>query len=146
MFAVKFDVGNNEFKLLPSFCSAARCQRRFTLVNIMDSLTLMAHGKSSKFSYIVDAYSLDEDASWVLPKMYNIGVNDIEYARLAQGFEYGGETVFIKCGKFICYDDETDTQRHICGTHDDFSKNCFRYNPCLVLLPGMKFIHFKPKL
>ncbi|WOG85208.1 hypothetical protein DCAR_0104396 [Daucus carota subsp. sativus] len=147
VIVVKFEMGSNEFKLLPEFKFDASEQNRergkhFALVTMNDCLTLMAY-KPSKES-VVDVYSLDEEGSFVWSKMYSVGPLDLytHYLDLTQGFRHGGEFVCHSCGNFVCYDPKKKTVKRLAGTTSHMNLgSCFTYVPSLVYLQGMKTVH-----
>ncbi|KAL1834228.1 hypothetical protein ACET3Z_003879 [Daucus carota] len=146
---MKFDVGSNEFKLLPEFEFDASEQnwergKRYALVTMNDCLTLMTY-KLSKDS-VVDVYSLDEEGSCVWSKMYSVGPLDLytHYLHLLQGFRYGGEFGCHNYGTFVCCDPERNTVKRLAGTTSHLNLiSCFPYVPTLVYLQGMKSVYMQ---
>ncbi|WOG85209.1 hypothetical protein DCAR_0104397 [Daucus carota subsp. sativus] len=146
---MKFDVGSNEFKLLPEFEFGASEQnwdhgKRYALVTLNDCLTLMTY-KPSKDS-VVNVYSLDEEGLCVWSKIYSVGPLDLDthHLDLSQGFRYGGEFVCHFCGNFVCYDPQTNTVNRLAGSTSHLNLiSCFPYVPSLVYLQGMKTVHMQ---
>lgn len=143
---VKFNVESDEFKLLPEFYIDASDQSGppgmdYELVNMKDCLTLMVYERS-KISTL-DVYSLDEEGCCVWSKMYSLEpLNLMNFPQLSQGFRYGGEIVYHHCGKFSCYDHNTDTVKRLFGSTAHMNLvSCFTHMPSLVYLRGMKSVH-----
>ncbi|KAL1827900.1 hypothetical protein ACET3Z_006312 [Daucus carota] len=132
---LKFEIGSNEFRLLPEF--QWKSGKFTTLVNMMDRPSLMDYEQNSG-NISVDVYSLDEE-NGVWSRMYSVGpiANYGLRRNLSQGFKYGGEIVFEAGGMFSYYDQETDRIIPIPGESCFSAASCYRYTPSLVYLEGM---------
>ncbi|KAL1827902.1 hypothetical protein ACET3Z_006314 [Daucus carota] len=129
-------MGSNEFRLLPEFPHNSRNFSVF--VDMGDRPTWMQYVEDSGKINGVDVYSLDEE-NGVWSKIYSVGpiANYGVERQLSQGFKYGGEIVFQRCGIFSYYDNETDRiSTPIQGESSDTAR-CYRYTPSLVFLQGM---------
>lgn len=150
--AVKFNAETYEFSVSPQFHFEDEAEYGggyefcHLFVDMKDCLTLITHNRNS-VNCLVDIYTLDgeEEGCGVWTKMYIFLVHfDTEgwYVSLTQGFKYDGEILYHEDGTFACIDPETDEVKRLDSTAStDYDICCFRYEPTLFFIQGMKSVH-----
>lgn len=148
---VKFDSETYEFSVSPEFHFVDGAEYGggyefcHQFVDMKDCLTLITYNRNS-VNCMVDIYGLDgEEGCVVWSKMYNLDVQFYTrgwYVSLSQGFKYDGEILYHDNGMFSCIDPYTDKVKRLLGTTStDYDICCFRYEPTLFFVQGMKSVH-----
>ncbi|KAL8107929.1 hypothetical protein AgCh_024364 [Apium graveolens] len=149
--AVKFDVETYLFSVTPEFYFDATqigggFEFGYQFVDIKDSLNLIVYNRYST-DCVVFMYTLDgEEGCGVWSKICILGPFQFDtqgwYLSMSQGFKYVGEILYHENGFFSCLDLETEEIKRLHGTNfTNYDISCFRYEPTLFYVQGMKSVH-----
>ncbi|KAK1387244.1 hypothetical protein POM88_015422 [Heracleum sosnowskyi] len=127
LFSVlKFDVGRNEFRMLPQFERAGSGLFEFFLVNLEERIYALLYNTRCWDSF-VNVRCFDE--------RYGVWIN---MYTISPFLMYGGDhIVFGARGRLMCHDRKTNKNKDL-GISGGYLRNCFSYQPSLVFLKGMK--------
>lgn len=136
LFSVlKFEVGRNEFRMLPKFECSAASRLKFLIVDIKEYIYALVYEERPFFRF-VDVRCFDERYGvWI--KMYNVGPITCHKYQISPFLKFDDDIVFRASGKLMCHDRKTNKNKDL-GIIGGYLRSCFSYKPSLVFLKGMK--------